>query len=1056
MTFIMAIQVDAQLSITTVETDHTIDFETTVSGINEGTFDGSGFESTPAIGQLDANGWAIIGMSDGDKDFGTVGITGDFARGTSTGGEISGGVYSFEVEPGNNALGIQAAGTDFTPGWMGMIIQNNTGDPVNAISISYNLWVYNDADRANSINAEFSTDGATWYTIDDFLFTTPEAADATPVWNKTSFSITDQDMGFTFVSGDSIYLRWYSADISGSGSRDEIAIDSVIINMKYDCQPVTTFPYTENFEDGFPPPCWSTEGGINWQGSSTNEAGGSPPEADFFWNPSATGIQKLISPVINTSGYSSLILSFKHFLDYNTGGFEIGIATTADAGATWDTLFAIPPMGNIGPSEETFLIDNADIGSSTFQFCFFLEGESSGLYHWYIDDAILRESYTGTDFLSYSFPEQTEPADINDVNHTINVEVFFATDMTNLVATFDLSEEASATVSGISQTSESTANNFTNPVTYAVTAEDGITTQDWIVTVTESTAPQGSDCANAFVVNLPANLPYEDLNQTNCGMGNTYSNTQMSSYDNGEDAIYEINVSEEIVVDIKLDPYSTTYTSLGIFESCPSATNMIENVQSPTADTRIIDSLVLTPGTYYIMVDIWPTGPSCINEYDLTIEINPLFEYVFNTNMMLTPNNQTINVNQDANGLLEVSYPTTIAPEIPSDFMTDVQIDLSELPSGTLIELLEVGSSLGTYTVSGGETVWASQAFTSVSRVAANTTEGQSFSWDVVISNLIEGTYNLNATMYLGTDANLNAETNIAELDSDVMEIVVEPLVIDIALMQPASSYNCDFTDAEPIPVEFKNVGEATISAGETINFTFNDGGSLINEDFTLTEDILPGDAFSSFTSETVNLSALGVYPFEATMAYTEDINSANDLIEGYIIHFNQEIEFLGEVNDTITIASTDWPYTIETNLTLSTDSVLLSTYEWELDGSTETTLTVNADAWFKLWVTTEDCTTEDSVYVLAYNNINGLTADKFAVHPNPNNGQFMIEMNLVEKQDVILSIFNSNGQLVRKLKFDDIDNFARAIDMNNVAEGLYHIRINAGGKMFNSQVVIH
>ena len=90
---------------------------------------------------------------------------------------------------------------------------------------------------------------------------------------------------------------------------------------------------------------------------------------------------------------------------------------------------------------------------------------------------------TETDILTYSFPEQTNSAIIDPVSHTIIIEVEYGTILTELVATFVLSDGATATVGGVNQQSGTTANDFTNPVTYVVTAEDGVTTQDWLVTV---------------------------------------------------------------------------------------------------------------------------------------------------------------------------------------------------------------------------------------------------------------------------------------------------------------------------------------------------------------------------------------------------------------------------------------------------------------------------------------------------------------------------------------------------------------------------------------------
>ena len=92
-----------------------------------------------------------------------------------------------------------------------------------------------------------------------------------------------------------------------------------------------------------------------------------------------------------------------------------------------------------------------------------------------------------TRFLSFSFgiPPQTGSATISAVMHTINVRVESGTDVTSLAPTFTLSNGASAKVNEAVQSSGVTANNYTNAVTYTITAEDGTTTQEWVVTVTK-------------------------------------------------------------------------------------------------------------------------------------------------------------------------------------------------------------------------------------------------------------------------------------------------------------------------------------------------------------------------------------------------------------------------------------------------------------------------------------------------------------------------------------------------------------------------------------------
>jgi len=83
----------------------------------------------------------------------------------------------------------------------------------------------------------------------------------------------------------------------------------------------------------------------------------------------------------------------------------------------------------------------------------------------------------GTDITGFSIPQQTGAATINAVAHTVDIEVAALTDVTALVPTIAVSLNASVSPASL------VATDFTNPVTYTVTAEDG-TTQDWVVTVT--------------------------------------------------------------------------------------------------------------------------------------------------------------------------------------------------------------------------------------------------------------------------------------------------------------------------------------------------------------------------------------------------------------------------------------------------------------------------------------------------------------------------------------------------------------------------------------------
>jgi hypothetical protein len=101
----------AQLSLTTSGATVTIDFDNTVSGVNNGTFAGSGFQPSPSAGQLNSNAWAMTGWSNGTLNFGGTQNSGDFARGTTTAAVTTGGVYALN-DGGNRRFLIQPAASD--------------------------------------------------------------------------------------------------------------------------------------------------------------------------------------------------------------------------------------------------------------------------------------------------------------------------------------------------------------------------------------------------------------------------------------------------------------------------------------------------------------------------------------------------------------------------------------------------------------------------------------------------------------------------------------------------------------------------------------------------------------------------------------------------------------------------------------------------------------------------------------------------------------------------------------------------------------------------------
>ena len=215
--------VNAQLGIQVNQTS-TINFDTPISNVNQA-FSGAGLATSPNSGQLDADAWSITGFSDGSQVFGQTATSGDFARGTSTGGVTTGGLYAFEVSSGNKALGIQPGGSDWTPGSITLKVVNTSNGTINDIDLSYLVYVRNDQNRSSSFNFSYSTDGNTFQSVSSLNLTSSANAASNPAWQQTTKSISLNNLGL--APNADFYLRWTGGDAGGSGSRDEFAIDNI-------------------------------------------------------------------------------------------------------------------------------------------------------------------------------------------------------------------------------------------------------------------------------------------------------------------------------------------------------------------------------------------------------------------------------------------------------------------------------------------------------------------------------------------------------------------------------------------------------------------------------------------------------------------------------------------------------------------------------------------------------------------------------------------------------------------------------------------------------------
>ena len=214
--------------ITQSNTALRIDFDQSVLGINNGSFGGLGLGNPPQSGQLDSRSWRILGMSDAPAtSFGSTLTTGDFARGVSSGGIGTGGLWAFEITTGNKALGVQPLTSDFNPGSITLRLDNRTVDTLTSLQIAFTTYVFNDQDRSSDWVFSHGPADHQMLTEPDWRLVTPELRDNTAQWK--AYKNVIHLSGLQWLPQSTYQLQWSSADAAGAGSRDEIALDDLTL-----------------------------------------------------------------------------------------------------------------------------------------------------------------------------------------------------------------------------------------------------------------------------------------------------------------------------------------------------------------------------------------------------------------------------------------------------------------------------------------------------------------------------------------------------------------------------------------------------------------------------------------------------------------------------------------------------------------------------------------------------------------------------------------------------------------------------------------------------------
>lgn len=1029
----------SQLSVTTADVSNLIDFDNTVAGVNEGAFDGSGFMMTPVTGQLDADGWAVTGMSDGDKDFGVENTTGDHARGNTDGGLVTtGGMYSFNTSEGVS-IGFQSTGSDFTPGTIALKVDNNTGAEMTSVSLEYDILVYNDQTRSNSVTISYSSDNITYTEVTGEMYATTVLASPSPDWEIYHRIVT---FNLTLADAESVYLMWTFDDKGGESSRDEIALDNIDVVLSAtpasDCGPISSFPWSEDFESysdlsELIDVCWEARYGFISDESQLTE----DDNFNYFYiSDFANGASNnsmvvnlydeaahdwVITPAFDLGDGSTnymleLDIALTEYYSATQGAFEeddyYAFVVSTDGGDTWSELNVVDAIDsdNDGiPAAGTHYIADLTGLTGIVKFGIYgvstLNGPEDYDIEIFVDNLMISELSGCLDPFgagSYVVDASSVYIDWEDLlegSNLYNLEY----------GTASFTQGTGTLVEGISVTEYLIQElTFGDYDVYIQADCGGGSTSSWVGPIS-FTLEAGGSCATAF--------DYGMINDP------TVSNTIESL----EEVWYYVTLDTDYDNVLFSTCGSLFDTKMSVFVECDEQIGYNDDDELGLCGINNESTIFyphLPAGVYQVRINGYDADS--YGDFDLTItsdEPIPHLMYSGDAFYESISNDGTIS--------------TVIYVELENDTFTDVDVDFTD------------GFE---YTSYGVPTSLNMVVHTLTETTATITLTGTADSHTTADNTLVEIEFDdIAFTTYAAGDVvNYFAGFNLVFTD--------EVLVVDLALIEPQSGYACNVDDQTHVPYQLENVGTAPIASGTPIGIIFeSESVVIVDEPIMLTEDLLPSETFEGLTVGTVDLSTIGATYFKAYIDFAPDSDHTNDTLNGWVVHFMQDVSFPDDddMNDTIIVGA--YPYTIDADVAYTPDSAFLASntnWQW-VGGPMADTYEVSTDGWYYIEVETVGCWTLDSVYVklmtpaeLAVNDLN------LNIYPNPASENFVVEYSSAESGNLNIYILTVDGKVIETRSYDFDGEIRESFDISDYAPGMYIVRFNNNGKTINKRLI--
>lgn len=100
-------------------------------------------------------------------------------------------------------------------------------------------------------------------------------------------------------------------------------------------------------------------------------------------------------------------------------------------------------------------------------------------------------------------------------------------------------------------------------------------------------------------------------------------------------------------------------------------------------------------------------------------------------------------------------------------------------------------------------------------------------------------------------------------------------------------------------------------------------------------------------------------------------------------------------------------------------------------------------------------CTSTDSITVTVFVGIEEELTDEVKLYPNPNSGVFNLEVNFDAIRDFRVAIFDLQGRRVYNRTISGASTWQDRIDLGQLPDGLYYLRLDDGTRTANRKIII-